>query len=406
MASSTRASSARCPATTPSASSCRCAFDAHRRGTALLLKALKLNCVRNLEPVTLEPGPRFNVFYGDNGQGKTNLLEAIYVTGALRSFRTQRLADLIAFGREEAYLAARVAREGMERVYELTLKPRSRKVRLDGKTVRPISKYFGDFNVVLFAPEDLLVPRGSPSDRRRFLDRCVFNRNADYLGQVQAYDKVIKNRNALLRQIGDPPPPPGWQTLLDVFDQQVAELGARVVTARRAFVKEVLPRFRAAFEAITKSGIEVEVAYVVPEELRGESPDEVAIGLAELLESARRRDMARMTTSVGPHRDDLSFLFGGHAASAFASQGQLRALVLAWKTAEMDLLADSHGEAPILLLDDVSSELDSTRNEFLFDFLRSRDNQCFISTTHPKHVLLDADRRDFEVSSGRVTVQD
>lgn len=358
--------------------------------------------------MTLEPGPRFNVLHGDNGQGKTNVLEAIYVAGALRSFRTQRLADLIAFGAEEAYLAARVAREGMERVYELTLKPRSRKVRLDGKTVRPISKYFGDFNVVLFAPEDLLVPRGSPADRRRFLDRCVFNRNAEYLGHVQAYDKVIKNRNALLRQIAEPTPPPTWKTLLEVFDQQVAELGARVVTARRKLVAEVLPRFQRAFEAITQTGIEVKVAYVVPEELEraGDSLDEVASQMAALLESARRRDMARMTTSVGPHRDDLAFVFGGHAAAAFASQGQLRALVLAWKTAEMDLLADSHGEAPILLLDDVSSELDSTRNEFLFDFLRSRDNQCFITTTHPKHVLLDADRVDFRVCEGIVTVQD
>ena len=363
--------------------------------------------MRNLVPLTLEPAPRFNVLHGDNGQGKTNLLEAIYVAGALRSFRTQRLADLIAFGSDEAYLAARVAREGMERVYEVTLGAKSRKIRLDGKVVRPISKYFGDFNVVLFAPEDLLVPRGSPAERRRFLDRCVFNRRADYLGRVQAYDKVVKNRNALLRRMAESAPPAGWQTLLEVLDQQAAELGAQVVLARRTFVREIVPRFRAAFEAITHTGIEVDVVYVVPPDLGnvGDEPDQIAEVLAQLLVASKRRDLARMATSVGPHRDDLSFVFGGHAASSFASQGQLRALVLAWKTAEMDLLAQVHGEAPILLLDDVSSELDSTRNEYLFDFLRSRDNQCFITTTHPRHVLLTRDRVDFEVAAGRVTPQ-
>src|SRR5690606_27316790 len=137
-----------------------------------------------------------------NGQGKTNLLESIYVAGALRSFRTQRMADLIGFGRDQAYIGARILRGGLERVYELTQRASSRLVRLDGKAVRPISRYFGDFNVVLFAPEDLQVPRGSPADRRRFLDRAVFNRAPRYLGDVQAYEKVVRSRNALLREIG------------------------------------------------------------------------------------------------------------------------------------------------------------------------------------------------------------
>lgn len=330
------------------------------------------------------------------------------MVGALRSFRTQRMAELIAFGQPQAYIGARIQRGGFERVYELTQKPRSRKVRLDNKVVRPISKYFGDFNVVLFAPEDLQVPRGSPASRRRFLDRAVFNRTAGYLGNVQSYEKVVRNRNALLRDLAA-----GSRSahrardLLGVFDQQLAEMGARLVSARRLFLDELRSRFQRAFEAITQTGIEVDIAYSTADELADSGPgiEASTAALLAALERARPRDLARGTSSVGPHRDDILFRFAGRPAAAFASQGQLRALVLAWKTAEMDLLATTHGEPPVLLLDDVSSELDETRNGYLFEFLRSQTSQCFITTTHPKHVLLTSDRVDYRIEAGSVRRQ-
>jgi DNA replication and repair protein RecF len=372
----------------------------------LIVQGLKLTSVRNLAPVQLEPGPHFNVLSGNNGQGKTNVLESIYVVGTLRSFRTQRLADLIAFGQSEAYIGARVHRGGLERKYEVTLGERSRKVRLDGKTVRPISKYFGDFNVVLFAPEDLQVPRGSPGDRRRFLDRAVFNWRSSHLTDSQAYEKVLRNRNALLKDLQDHPRG-GSDELLSVYDDQLADLGARVLAARRSFLDDVLPRFRAAFEAITKSGWTVHLRYAAPDDLDGAGTDEAALrdGLLGLMRASRARDLARGSSNVGPHRDDLVFELDGVLAQSFASQGQLRAIVLAWKTAEMELLQSAHGDAPVLLLDDVSSELDPSRNEYLFEFLRSRDNQCFITTTHPKHVLVTRDRLDFMVDNGSILLK-
>src|SRR5262249_52372544 len=150
--------------------------------------------------MVLEPRERFNVFTGDNGQGKTNLLEAIFVTAALRSFRTARLADLIAFDGERARLGARVSKDGLVRRYEVELAQGTRKVTLDGKAVRPLARYFGGFNVVVFTPEDLALPRAAPSDRRRFLDRGVFNLRPDYLTTAQDYERVLKSRNAVLRQ--------------------------------------------------------------------------------------------------------------------------------------------------------------------------------------------------------------
>jgi DNA replication and repair protein RecF len=372
----------------------------------LLLRSLRFTSVRNLAAVTLEPAPRFNVFFGDNGQGKTNLLEAIYVASVLRSFRTQRLAELIAFGAEEARISAEIFRDDLIRRCDVVLRERSRVVRLDGKSVRPIAKYFGQFNVVLFAPEDLQIPRGSPANRRRFLDRAVFNHNLQYLSDVRGYDRVLRHRNALLREIdSDYHAGKKAMDLLAVLDDQLADLGARVINSRRAFLEKLRPHVDVAFESITRMGLSVDVEYVASEQVMASGKDLSSV-LLELLQKARSTDLRRRVTSIGPHRDDLMFLLEGQRAAAFASQGQLRALVLAWKTAELELLAETHDESPILLLDDVSSELDQNRNQYLFQFLRHRVNQCFITTTHPKHVLLTSDRVDYEVDSGAVTRRD
>jgi DNA replication and repair protein RecF len=357
--------------------------------------------VRNLARVELAPPARFHVFAGDNGQGKTNLLETIFVVAALRSFRTTRLADLIGWGRDHARIRARVERAGTRRVYELVIEPHGRRVRLDDKAVRPLSAYFGAFNVVLFAPEDLALPRGTPAERRRFLDRAVFNRRASYLATAQDYEKVVRSRNKVLDQIADGR---GGQDLLAVYDEQAAALGAELVVSRVAFLEELRGRFRAAFEAISRTGLEVDLGYdaSVPELARVRTTAEAAAALRDALAASRARDLARRATSVGPHRDDLQFAFRARDAGAFASQGQLRALVLAWKTAELALLGEVHGELPILLLDDVSSELDETRNRYLFEHLAGLAGQCFITTTHPRHVLVTSERVDYAVRGGEI----
>jgi DNA replication and repair protein RecF len=369
----------------------------------LHLRALQLAQVRNLAPLALRPGPRFNVLAGENGQGKTNVLEAIYAVCTLRSFRTRRLADLIGFGQGEARLAAEVDRGGSIRTYELAIRPSGRQARLDAKLVRPTSRYFGGFQVVLFAPEDLAVPRGSPADRRSFLDRAVFQRSPEYLGEAQDYDKVLKNRNALLKALRERAS--REIALLEVYDQQLAELGARRMVRRARLVDEIAPRFRAAFVAIARMEAEAGLVYAPSLAESGEESN-LRQALERALAASRSQDIARAVTSVGPHRDDLLLTLGGQPAAAFASQGQLRAMVLAWKIAELELLAETHDEPPILLLDDVSSELDPRRNEYLFEFLRVKKNQCFVTTTHPRHVLVSEDRVDYEVRSGVVTRQD
>ena len=361
----------------------------------MLVRALTVDGFRNLRPATFVPSTRFNVISGENGQGKTNLLEALYLAGTLRSFRTLRSDEMITWGQEQARVAARVDRQGIERHYEIILGIRRKKVTLDGKTPRTLGEYFGDFNVVLFAPEDLRVPRGSPAGRRRFLDRAVFNRWSGFLDDAQRYGQALRSRNALLRD-GHPS-----DEELDAWDAEITRAGGRIVASRCRYLEELQPYFQSAFESITQTGLEAKLAY--DSEPDGVTDEQTAVrALAERVITARGRDRARRLTTVGPHVDDLEFLLGGRPARAFASQGQLRALVLAWKTAEMRLLRDVHGDAPVLLLDDVSSELDARRNRYLFDLLDAIECQCFVTTTHPRHVSVSGNRLDYQIVEGKV----
>lgn len=353
--------------------------------------------VRNLKPVQLRPRERFNVFVGDNGQGKTNLLEAIYVIATLRSFRTSKLTDLVAFGATEAKLGARVIKDDLVRVYEVDLGPGSRKVRLDGKAVRPLSRYFGGFNVVVFTPEDLALPRGSPGDRRRFLDRGVFNFEPGYLATASDYEKVVKTRNSVLKQAGQGSMGARQaEDLLAVYDAQLAQLAVSIIAARVKFLETIGPEMTKAFAAITRTGLAAGARYV--SKLVGKP----AVVIEEELRAGRARDLASQSTQLGPHRDDIVLELDGREAGSFASQGQLRAIMLAWKTAELEVLGRHHGDPPILLLDDVSSELDPARNEFLFAHLATLAGQCFITTTHGSHVLLHQHRADYRIQGGQI----
>ncbi|MBL4632731.1 MAG: DNA replication and repair protein RecF [Kofleriaceae bacterium] len=291
-------------------------------------------------------------------------------------------------------------REGIERRYELTINQRSRIVRLDNKAVRPISRYFGQFNIVLFAPEDLLVARGSPSDRRKFLDRAVFNLAPDFLPCAQDYEKVLKNRNLTLKS--ENMGASQKEQMLEVYDSQLASLAAKMLRARIDYLKAIGPLFEQGFESITRTGLPAKLIYQPAGDIEaGSSTEEELIESYQLgYQKNRAMDLARGSTSLGPHRDNLHFELASQPAANFASQGQLRAMILAWKTAEMQLLASVHNDPPVLLLDDVSSELDPIRNEYLFDFLRQRENQCFITTTHPDFVLLREERCDFSVEDG------
>jgi DNA replication and repair protein RecF len=347
--------------------------------------------------LSLAPRERFNVFVGDNGQGKTNLLETMFVVATLRSFRTARLADLITFDADHATIGARVVKDDLTRLYEIELASGSRKVRLDGKAVRPLSRYFGGFNVVVFTPEDLALPRGSPGERRRFLDRGVFNLEPGYLSTAQDYERVLKNRNTVLRRAGEGSLGSRQvDEMLAVYDDQLARLAVEIIAARKRFLAKLADEMARAFASIMRSQARASARYV------GKLVDAGGDEIVAALRSSRARDLATQSTQLGPHRDDIALSLDDHDAGGFASQGQLRAIMLAWKTAELAVLSREHGDSPILLLDDVSSELDPARNRYLFEHLATLAGQCFITTTHGSHVLLADHRADYRVENGRI----
>ncbi len=347
----------------------------------------------------LEAGPRATVLVGPNGQGKTNTLEALYYAATLKPLRATRLAELVQFGEVGAEVAATYELPGGPREYAVRVENGERQIFIDGKAVSSLEDYFGQVVVVAFTPDDLPLVKGAPDNRRRFLDRTVFERSPVFLKESRDYGRALRARNRLLRE-------GGADSVREAFDAQVARLGARVWRRRLGLVAELQPHVERAFSAVGRLEAPLEIRYrpaiVELDEQWGE--DALAQALAEALDQKLPIDRDRGFTSVGPHADDLVINLGGKPSRAYASQGQQRALVLALKIGEIENLRAHLGEYPLLLLDDVSSELDPERNGFLMAYLRSLDAQVVLSTTDPELVSTAAgeDAVRYTVSTGRV----
>lgn len=356
------------------------------------LLRLEATDFRNLPQVDLEPIPGFNVLVGENGQGKTNLIEAIYWLAALRPLRATRNRELVRWGQPGARVAGVVASEGLEHRMEVRLKGSDREAVREGKTVRA-ADYLGRLVVIPFTPDDVGLVRAAPGERRQYLDRAVFNGRPAHLKEVLELRRALSARNELLRNGGD-------DVLLASYEEALARAASRVIDARRQLVAEIAPRFVAAFQAIVGPEPAIELGY------RSSAPegtvDEVAAALAMMWAEDRPRDRERGFTQRGPHADDLSLRMVGRSAKAYASQGQQRAMVLALKIAEIGLLTDRRDLTPVLLLDDVSSELDADRNARLFEFLNEFEGQVFITTTDVAYLRIEGAARVFRVRGGHI----
>ena len=366
----------------------------------MLLQRFSAHDFRNLTDVDFAPSPRATVVVGRNGQGKTNLLEAVYFLCTLKALRAGRLAELIRFEREAALLGGHFTLGGASREIAVEIRSGTRVASVDGKRAATLEDYFGGVSVVAFTPDDLAVVKGAPEQRRTFLDRAAFNRVPGFLAASRAYLRALRSRNRLLRE-GAP------LEYLRAYEDTLAAAGGRILVLRRDLLDELGPRAAAVVASIARlDGVEYRYA---PAHLDCTLAGATAEGLADELRSAlhRRlaRDQERGFTSVGPHADDLEITLEGRPARAFASQGQARALVLGWKIAEIENLRLALGRFPLLLLDDVSSELDPERNAFLMRYLAGSGAQVLLTTTEPALVRGAAgpDTLWLAVESGLVT---
>lgn len=352
---------------------------------------LRAHGFRNLGSLSFAPGSHFNVIHGDNGAGKSNLLEAIYYLGALKSFRGAKTDDLISLDADRASIDASLGGGPAPHKLKIELgKGQRRRLQLDGKRPRSTSAWYQVVRMVLFHPGDLVLAAGGADKRRAFLDRMLEQMDPIYASTLSSYEKALRSRNRLLKtERADP-------RSIRAYDAILSKAGAVIGQARRRLIDDLGPRVERAFTEVFAGDTPLGVQYVPRVE-----PTEEAIH--DALEQSFEKDRARGFTTNGPHGDDLELRIHGVGARHHGSQGQHRTIVLALKTAELDLLTERTGRVPILLLDDVSSELDRSRNRRFFEVLSHAGGQVFLTTTHPEFILLEEDRVDFHVDGGRLT---
>jgi len=378
------------------------------------LTSLSLRDFRNLSAVDLELPPGICVFFGDNGQGKTNLLEAVYLLATLKSFRGAKNKELVRFERDGertkaaadcAVIKGRLLTGSLPRDYQVTVEPKGKRLRVDGKDPRGLPNYFSGIKAVSFVPSDLRMVDGGPDLRRDFLDRAAFTLDASYLDVAREYRTALRQKNALLRdgkRTGRGPD----RALLGVWNDRLVVGGTEVIARRVGFLERFAPTFRAVHEGITGAAKgRAEIRYRGPvgaKALEG-GREGIADALRAKIEASAAQELSRGYATVGPHRDDWELRVGGEPLRAFGSQGQVRSAALAMRMAVMELTKEAAGVCPLFLLDDVSSELDSARNRQLMDRLRELQAQVLVTTTSLANLQIDRIRyAAWQVRAGEI----
>ena len=344
---------------------------------------------RNLARAEMNPCAGVNVIFGENGQGKTSLLEAIWLFTGCRSFRSADAAELVMENQAQAKLQTSFISNEREQHAALEIAKR-RVLTLNGFAEETPRRMLGVFPAVAFTPDTLSLVKGGPGERRRFLDVALSMLTPAYAVRLSKYLKALAQRNALLRQ------PRPSEELLDTWDAALAREAAGLLAARLRYLEELIPRAKDFYEKISAAREALDIA---PHITGIEEPTEAAY-LAAFLR-ARPNDLRRQMTTIGPHRDDLRLSLNGRALRDFGSQGQQRSAALALKLAEAATLGDIAREAPVALLDDVLSELDARRQADLLRYLEGW--QVFLTCCEPSHALHGRAGRVFHVKNGEVT---
>jgi DNA replication and repair protein RecF len=333
------------------------------------LKKLIIKNFRNLFNIELNFDSKINIFVGDNGAGKTNLLEAIYFLGILKSFRTNQDRQLTKFGEKDFFLSGKISKKDTHVEINISFISNKKKVKLNNKPLTKIIDLIGQLRVVIFSPEDLDIVKGTPAIRRRFIDIELAQISPKYLHNLQRYLKILKHRNQILsaikKNIGVD------IKELDAWDDQLVDIGRQIITKRRELIDRLNPLINNIYYKISREQENLKIQYqpcVVEEEFR------------KILYERREDEINQQVTLFGPHRDDIYFYINDINSRYFASHGQQRTIAVCLKLAELQNIYQQTDEFPILLLDDVTSELDKSRRQALLNFI-NEDIQVFLTTT-------------------------
>ena len=364
----------------------------------MYIKSIRLKNFRNYSEAEITPCEGINILSGDNAQGKTNVLEAIYLCCTGRSHRTVHDKEMVKTGQDYASVHIYGTRsDGLHDVEMLLSRMEKRRVKVAGNTVSRSGELLGHITGVLFSPEDLRMIKDGPAERRRFADMELSQLKPSYYYALQRYARALKQRGALLKDISLGFAETG---MLDVWDAQLAENGAQIMEARRAFI-EKLALTAAEIHGIVAGNREKLSIEYAPDAVTDASGSELKGALAELLKEARPTDLKRLTTSVGPHRDDISVKINSMEARSFASQGQIRTCALSLKLSEIRIMKSETGESPVLMLDDVMSELDPLRRRLLLGMLEGV--QTFVTCTDKDDLAGASAGRFYSVRNAIIT---
>ena len=324
------------------------------------IKSLKLKNFRNYDLLSLEFDHATNIFYGDNAQGKTNILEAIYLSGTTKSHRGTKDRDMIQFGHDESHIETVIEKNNVEFKIDMHLKKNSPKgIAINKMPIRKASELFGVIHLVFFSPEDLNIIKNGPAERRRFVDLELAQLDKLYLSDLANYNRIINQRNRLLKDIYNRE---DLISTLEIWDMQLAHYGKKVIERREKFIGEINEIIKNVHGKLTDGKEHLVLSY---EKSNGE------IELMDAILKNRERDIRMKSTSIGPHRDDICFRVGDLDIRKFGSQGQQRTAALSLKLSEIELVKMLIKDTPVLLLDDVLSELDKNRQHSLLDTIKN-----------------------------------
>lgn len=358
----------------------------------MIIKSIDLNNFRNYGLQSIEFDPHINILYGDNAQGKTNVLEAIYVNGTTKSHRSSKDFEMISFDSDEAHLKSVVSKNDIDYRIDMHLKKnRSKGIAINGVSIRKALDLYGIVNMVFFSPEDLGIIKNGPSQRRRFLDMELCQLDKVYANNLLNYNKALDQRNRLLKEI---PYNKDLEDTVDIWNMQLATYGDEIIKRRDEFVDRINSVIRSIHLKLSGDKEELSVKY---------EPSTEGDNLYRELTDNMAKDIRNKMTSVGPHRDDISFNINDVDIRKYGSQGQQRTTALSLKLAEIEIVKIILGDTPILLLDDVLSELDAKRQNCLLDSIH--DIQTIITCTGLDEFINNrfGVNRIFKVSNGKVT---
>lgn len=359
----------------------------------MFIKRLQMLNYRNYNVLDISLGPHVNVFMGDNAQGKTNILEGIYYCAFARSHRTSKDRELINWNSDNALLSVTVGRERLDKRIDISiLKDGKKAIQINKIKIKKIGELFGNFNVVMFSPEDLKIIKDSPGVRRKFIDMELCQLNPKYYYNLVQYNKVLNERNSILRNRNIN------KDILDVYDMQLVEFGYNIIMNRLEYIEKLNKYSTKIHSDITSGKERIEFKYVSTIK----DLENIRESFYSLLEKNRVRDCERGITSVGPHRDDFTVLINDIDTKSYGSQGQQRTAVLTIKFSSLKIIKELTGEHPVLLLDDVLSELDFSRKRYILSTIG--DIQTIITCTgiEDLYEYLDDKSKVFKVRDGEI----